>query len=55
MNYFVKISPDDPRNVNNIKYMKLGDLYRNVPEDEITDTALILGIDGYAFKNRNAE
>ena len=54
MNYFVKISPDDPRNVNNIKYMKLGDLYRNVPEDEITDTALILGIDEYAFKNRNA-
>jgi len=55
MNYFVKISPDDPRNVNNIKYMKLGDLYRNVPEEEITDTSQILGIDQYAFKDRSVE
>jgi hypothetical protein len=55
MNYFVKISPDDPRNLNNIKIMKLGDLYRNVPEDEITDTSSILGIDDYIFKNRSVE
>jgi hypothetical protein len=55
MNYFVKISPDDPRNLNNTKYMKLGDLYRNVPEDEIMDTSSILGIDDYIFKNRSVE
>jgi len=55
MNYFVKISPDDPRNVNNTKYMKLGDLYRNVPDNEIKDTSRILGIDEYTFRNSSVE
>ncbi|ANX00190.1 hypothetical protein CSTERLE_00560 [Thermoclostridium stercorarium subsp. leptospartum DSM 9219] len=51
MNYFVKIEPTG-RNRDNPKFMKLGDIYRNVPEEEITNTARILGLNADMFRNR---
>ncbi len=55
MNYFVKIDPEDARNRSNKQTMKLGDIYRNVPPEEITDTAGILGISSNLLMNRNAD
>lgn len=51
MNYFVKIEAAG-RNRDNPKYMKLGDIYRNVPDEEIINTAGILGINESSFRNR---
>ena len=39
-NHFVKIGSD--RDKVNVKYAKLGDVYRNVPENEIQDTVNVL-------------
>lgn len=51
MNYFVKIESGG-RNRDNPKFMKLGDIYRNVPVDEVQNTAKILGINEDSFKNK---
>lgn len=48
MYYFVKIEPAG-RNRENPKSMVLGDLKRNVPEEEINDTARILGMNRDSF------
>jgi len=53
MQNFVKI--DNLKNRNNTKYIILGDDYRNVPQEEIADTANILGMSVLAFKNAKAK
>ena len=47
-NYFVRIESTG-RNRDNPKNMVLGDIYRNVEETEITDTARILGLNRDSF------
>lgn len=54
MNYFVKIEPTG-RNRDNPKYMKLGDIYRNVPGDEILYTAQVLGLNENSFRNNSSQ
>jgi len=51
MNYFVKIEPSG-RNRNNPISMTLADILRNVPDEEITDTARLLGINEKTFRSR---
>lgn len=51
MNYFVKIESTGI-NRDNPKFMKLGEVYRNVPDEEILYTAQVLGLDENFFRNR---
>lgn len=51
MNYFVKIESTG-RNRDNQKNMKLGDIYRNIPDDEILYAAQVLGINENSFRNK---
>lgn len=50
MNYFVKTEAGG-KNRDNPRFMKLGDIFRNVPGEEIRNTARILGVDEYSFRN----
>ncbi|MCX7920462.1 MAG: DUF5704 domain-containing protein [Clostridia bacterium] len=52
MNYFVKVGSD--KDTTNTKYIKLGDPYRNVPNQEISDTARILSINENTFRNQSS-
>jgi len=54
MNYFVKMEPTG-RNRDNPKFMKLGDIYRNVPDEEILYTSGVLGVNEDSFRNRQAQ
>jgi len=53
-NHFIKVG-NNILNRQNTKYIKLGDIYRNVPESEIKDTSRILGIDKNIFKNQDSK
>lgn len=52
-NYFVKLGSD--KDQKNIKYIKLGDPYRNVPSQEIKNTSSILKIPENTLKNESAK
>ena len=54
MNYFVKIESGG-RNRDNPKFMKLGDIYRNVPDEEILYTATALGLNENSFKYNSTQ
>lgn len=51
-NYFIKID-DNSQNHSNKKNIKLGNVYRNVPDSEIKDTSRILGIQENVFRTQD--
>lgn len=52
-NHFIKIG--SAKDKENIKYIKLGDPYRNVPEEEIYSTSKVLGKTENTIKNQQAK